>query len=168
MIHRCFGRAIRLMLIVLLAAMFLVSMRLSKLPRQHLKLPEGLRLRIIQWSEDLVKPDNSRIFFHETSGRQRLSFRQSCAVESAAKHNPSRSVQVFLSSEQLNFSSPWISALENYSNVIVVLVNEEEYFSQSPFAEWFQKGEWKKSPFRTEHMSDYIRILTLYKGIQPR
>ncbi len=169
MIHRWISRAVKLLLMGLLSILFLVSLRLTLVPRHRMNPPPpNLQLKIIEWSEDRVKPDNWRIFFHETSGRQNLSFRQSCAVESAAKHNPSRSVQIFMLAHQLNYSDPWISALEHYRNVAVILVDEEEYFRSSPLEEWFNKGEWRKSRFKKEHMSDYIRILSLYKGIKPQ
>ena len=39
---------------------------------------------------------NNRIFFHhQTSGRVNFSFRQSCSIGSAARHNPQRLVQIF-------------------------------------------------------------------------
>ena len=163
MIHRWINKAARLLLIVLSTTLVIANVRQMMLPR-HPRPPPDLKLRIIYWSEDSVKPDNRRIFFHETSGRNALSMRQSCAVESAAKNNPTRAVQIFMSTDHVNYSSPWIRALEHYSNVAVILVDEEEYFYQSPFEDWYQRGEWKKSRFRKEHMSDYIRILSLYKG----
>lgn len=163
MFHRWINRAARLLLITLSTALFIANLRQFTMPR-HPKPPLNLKLRIIHWSEDKVKPDNRRIFFHETSGRNFLRMRQSCAVESAAKHNPSRAVQIFMLTDHLDYSQPWISALENYTNVAVILVDDEEYFTGSPFEEWYRKGEWKTSKFKMEHMSDYIRILSLYKG----
>ena len=51
------------------------------------------------------KIDDKRIFFHETSGRDQLSYRQWCAVESAALHNPSLLIQVFMNGKTINFSA---------------------------------------------------------------
>jgi hypothetical protein len=115
-----------------------------------------------------------RIFFHETSGNAQLNFQQCCAVESAAKHNPDRPVQLFLRpfatdcpfhSESLLFQSPpWLDVLSRYPNVDVILVNEDRYFAGTPLQDWYEKGEWLKSQHKVAHLSDYIRILTLYKG----
>ena len=115
---------------------------------------------------------NDRIFFHETSGRMKLSFRQNCAVESAALHNPQRPVQIFFQPQQqkttttstIDQSSAWFRALSHYSNVQLIVIDDEQlYFKDSPLEDWYRKGEWRNSPYRVQHMSDYIRILSLYK-----
>jgi hypothetical protein len=46
---------------------------------------------------------------------------------------------------------------------VVVIDDEEFYFRNSPLEQWYMKGGWHKSPFRVEHMSDYIRIVSLHK-----
>ena len=113
----------------------------------------------IKWSSSLQKVDNHRILFHETSGRQSLNLRQNCAVESAAKENPSRLVQLFLAIEKLNYSDTWLSVLRQYDNIQVILINETEYFAQSPLESWYREGVWRTSPFYKEHLADYIRML---------
>ena len=115
-----------------------------------------------------------RIFFHETNGNAQLNFQQCCAVESAAKHNPDRPVQVFLRPlvnygcsirpSTLFQSPPWLDVLSRYPNVDVILVNEDRYFAGTQLQDWYEKGEWLKSQHKVAHLSDYIRILTLYKG----
>ncbi|KAI9562628.1 hypothetical protein GHT06_010082 [Daphnia sinensis] len=122
---------------------------------------------------------NRRIFFHETSGRNQLSLQQCCAVESAAKHNPDRPVQLFirpfrdgcpgngLSSSlpsALFHNPPWLDVLSHYPNVAAILLNEDHYFSGTPLQDWYRAGQWLKSQHEVAHLSDYIRILTLYKG----
>ncbi|KAK4006402.1 hypothetical protein OUZ56_011556 [Daphnia magna] len=119
---------------------------------------------------------NLRIFFHETSGKNKLSLIQCCAVESAAKHNPNRLVQLFLRPlencsgsfkmplKSASFYNPaWLEVISEYPNVSPILINEENYFSETPLEEWYRKKEWKNSPYMTEHYSDYIRVLSLYK-----
>lgn len=121
-----------------------------------------------------VYETNQRIFFHETSGRNELGLKQCCVIESAAKNNPDRPVQLFLRpstdcstesslSETLH-SPPWLEVLSQYPNVVSVLVNDHHYFSGTPLEAWYNRGEWRKSRFNTAHLADYIRILTLYKG----
>ncbi|KZS12678.1 lactosylceramide 4-alpha-galactosyltransferase [Daphnia magna] len=123
---------------------------------------------------------NRRIFFHETSGRNQLSLQQCCAVESAAKHNPDRPVQLFIrplkdgclgdgrqSSSHpsaLFHNPPWLDVLSHYPNVAAILLNEDHYFSGTPLQDWYRAGQWLESQHEVAHLSDYIRILTLYKG----
>jgi hypothetical protein len=111
--------------------------------------------------------DSNRIFFHETSGSGSLSFKQCCTVESAAQHNPTRPVQLFMSATSLNVSvtnGPWMDILKNhYSNVDVILVDNDQYFKGSAFQSWYEKGEWRHSRFRTAHLSDYIRLISMYR-----
>lgn len=132
-----------------------------------------------EWAvyESAKKDTDQRIFFHETSGVTELSMKQCCAVESAAKHNPNRPVQLFLrppkdcatfsatsSSSSPFYNPPWLEILSLYPNVEVVLINEGQYFSRTPLEDWYIKGDWRKSKYEIAHLSDYIRILTLYKG----
>lgn len=128
------------------------------------------------YDDQLQNNKNDRIFFHETSGKNKLSLVQCCAVESAAKYNPGRPVQVFLrpskfcsvdpaSKVSTSFHNPvWLEILSNYSNVSVILLNEEHYFVGTELEVWYNRGEWRNSRFEIAHLSDYIRILTLKKG----
>ena len=117
--------------------------------------------------------DDDRIFFHETSGRMELSFKETCAIESAALHNPQRPVQVFFQPQQLqqqstaaaiDQSSAWIRVLNRYANVQVIVIDDEGlYFKDSPLEDWYREGKWRNSPYRATHMSDYIRVVSLMK-----
>ena len=135
----------------------------------HLPLRTTGSPNIINWTRPNATnaSNNDRIFFHETSGRMELSFRQCCAVESAALHNPRRPIQVFFqpqSNTNFNSSSAWFQVLNQYPNVQVILIDDEElYFRDSPLEDLYHKGQWRDSRWRVQHMSDYIRILSLYK-----
>ncbi|XP_057368265.1 lactosylceramide 4-alpha-galactosyltransferase-like [Daphnia carinata] len=120
---------------------------------------------------------DQRIFFHETSGTNELNFRQCCAVESAAKNNPDRPVQLFLRPlfischEHLSshpsdfFHKPlWLDILSNYPNIEAILLNEDYYFAGTPLQSWYNAGKWRKTEHETVHFSDYIRFLTMHKG----
>lgn len=107
--------------------------------------------------------DSRRIFFHETSGNGRLSFRQCCAIESAAKNNPTRPVTLYISADNLSDTKPWLDVLRQYENIAVELVDNAKWFQGSPFQVWYDKGEWRNSRFRTVHLSDYIRLISLYE-----
>ena len=77
-------------------------------------------------------------------------------------------MQLFLTIDHhFNYSeidSTWLSVLGQYSNVQVILINETEYFEHSPLESWYREGVWRTSPFCKEHMADYIRMLSLFKG----
>ena len=100
-------------------------------------------------NQNNVRPSNNddRIFFHETSGRMELSFRQNCAVESSALHNPQRSVQVFFQPQQQSTAAAidqssaayWIRVLNRYANVQVIVIDDEAlFFKDSPLEDWYR------------------------------
>lgn len=128
-------------------------------------------LKIIRWSSGM-KDDNNyndrRIFFHVTKTRStnRFNQRQTCAVESTAKHNPDRPIQVFIQRESVDSKAPFFTILGHYQNVTIVLLDEvENYFRNSPLEKIYQTAPWNASLFGATHFSDYIRALSLYKGI---
>lgn len=107
----------------------------------------------------------NRIYFHETTRRNALNGRQSCAIESAAMHNPEKPVHVFmLQTEEFDYSSPWLKVLSKYPNIEIVFVREEDYFKNTPLEDWYEKGEWRTSPYSYIHLSDYMRMLSEYKA----
>ncbi len=127
----------------------------------------GFTIRITKWAPDGETEHgnyNRRIFFHETSGRGNLSLRQTCTIESTAKNNPHRPIQIFMTTNQLDYSSPWLSVLQNYGNVSVVLVDLDEYFANTQLETWYKEQEWTTSMYKIVHLSDYIRVVTLQKG----
>ena len=135
---------------------------------------ENTKKNVFVWSSmrHLLNSSDDRIFFHETSGKMELSFRQNCAIESAALHNPQRPVQIFFQPQQqsnassaIEQSSAWFRALSRYANVQVIVIDDDAlYFKDSPLEDWYTKGEWRNSPYRVQHMADYIRMVTLKKG----
>ena len=123
-----------------------------------------------------ISQDDRRIFFHETSGLNELSLRQCCAIESAAKHNLDRPIQLFLRPPQncsagyynlslySSHNPAWLEVLSQYSNIAVILINEDHYFAGTSLEQWYRKGEWRNSRYEKAHLSDYIRMLTLEQG----
>ena len=78
----------------------------------------------------LLLSDDKRIYFHETAGHDHLNLRQLCAVESAAKKNPDRSVQIFFQTNHVNLTvDPLVSILRGYPNIAVILINVTDYFA---------------------------------------
>ena len=110
------------------------------------------------------KIDDKRIFFHETSGRDQLSYRQWCAVESAALHNPSRLIQVFMNGKTINFSDILsISVLSLYGNIIITLLDEKEYFKETSLNDWYTKGSWRNSSYKITHLAQYTRMVSMWR-----
>lgn len=109
--------------------------------KRNVTIDDALRnVRIKKWTADSTNEhSNRRIFFHETSGRSRLTLRQCCAVESAAKNNPTRPVELYLSVDQLlDFDQikACVTVLDNYPNVDIFLVDNDEYFKGTVLENW--------------------------------
>ena len=108
------------------------------------------------------------IFFHAASGKNYLNFRESCSIESAAKHNPDRSVTLLMvTNGNLDYNSPWVTVINKYSNVKVSLIENsqlEDYFRDSPIKEWLFVAEWAFSRFKAEHLAQYMALVTLYRN----
>ncbi|XP_011701725.1 PREDICTED: uncharacterized protein LOC105458251 [Wasmannia auropunctata] len=116
------------------------------------------------------KPTPGRnIFFHETScfGEEGLTLnpRQACAVESAARMNPSMTVYLlFVSkSEFSNSTREIVRHLHNYPNVRIRHIDPQRYVKETPLEAWYTSGVLKKSHWPVSHMSDMLRYLTLWK-----
>ena len=95
--------------------------------------------QIFRWSRSKTLPkkaaeilsDHERIYFHETTGHGSLNLRQLCAVESAAKENPKRSVQIFFQTDKINLTGPLGFVLKKYPNIAVILINASDYFAET-------------------------------------
>lgn len=90
-----------------------------------------MRNRTLSPWESSILTQQERIYFHETTGHESLNLRQLCAVESAAKNNPDRSVQIFLQSDRVSLSGPLELVLKTYTNVVIVLINASDYFAET-------------------------------------
>ncbi|KAH8409418.1 hypothetical protein KR222_003392, partial [Zaprionus bogoriensis] len=127
----------------------------------------------------LLSPDQPvsgrTIFFHETKRHSiashyvlNLTARQACSIESAALHNPNFKVFVLFSSslhlpkaEDKRFAL--LNAILSYENVQLRQVNLKRYAKDTPVEQWVAKGQLLRSSFLTEHTSDLLRLLSLYR-----
>ncbi|XP_034099867.2 lactosylceramide 4-alpha-galactosyltransferase-like isoform X1 [Drosophila albomicans] len=122
---------------------------------------------------DRTPPPGRSIFFHETkchpSDRPNifnLSARQACSIESAALNNPNFQVYLlfatptYTSDDQKN---PILDALRSYKNINLRSLNIWRYAKDTPIEQWVKKGDVFQSKFLTEHMSDLLRLITLYR-----
>ena len=112
-----------------------------------------------------IVDNHRRIFFHETSGNATLNIKQCCTVESMAKHNPELPVHVYLSSgERPQPLDPCPDhVLRHYANIKTELVDNSRYFTETRLHDWYESGVWRWSPSSVSHLSQHIRLVTIYK-----
>jgi len=111
---------------------------------------------------------NNSIFFLETTchrGNLKISVRQACAIESAARLNPDHDVFLLLPSpvKKVNDFEPQIQALFTYSNFRLRHINTNTFFEGTPLKSWWRKGVLRKSKWPRPHASDILRYVALWK-----
>lgn len=122
----------------------------------------------------LDQPNNvtDNIFFHDTSclsdGIVRLNVRQACAIESAARANPTSSVYVLFASpsgfDRTAAAEAVIAALSSgYRNVHWRRLNLTTYAQDTPVARWIHTPALFGSAYLFSHMSDLVRMLSLFR-----
>lgn len=95
--------------------------------------------------------------------------RQSCAIESAARANPDWDIFVLFASPRglwndSSIPTPlFIEILQTYPNVYLRNIDLWAFADETPAAGWLNNGELFKSRYLREHVSDLLRLLTLYK-----
>ncbi|EDW63845.2 uncharacterized protein Dvir_GJ10917, isoform C [Drosophila virilis] len=116
-------------------------------------------------------PPGRTIFFIESScyrsesqyNMSSIKAHQACAIESAALHNPKFQVFVLFACSIRNESVPIIDALLSYKNVQFRSINLDRYAEDTPIADWLKKGDLFKSSYLMFHLSDLLRLITLYR-----
>ncbi|XP_034474390.1 lactosylceramide 4-alpha-galactosyltransferase-like [Drosophila innubila] len=115
------------------------------------------------------------IFFLETSCPHnphslQLTARQACAIESAALHNPNFQVFVLFASPRNHpqdnssgINEPLIDAILSYPNVQLRQLNLMRYAADTPIDDWFKDGQLFRSSYMVVHISDLLRLVTLYR-----
>lgn len=122
--------------------------------------------------EDIVK--DKSIFFLETSCNSYhsekilINGRQACAVESAARMNPNRTVYLFYASpgvfqDDQSESDGLIRNLMSYSNIKLQYLNIKKFVQGTPVEKLWTDEKIYKSKYVLPHMSDILRYLTLWK-----
>lgn len=94
--------------------------------------------------------------------------RQACAVESAALHHPNRDIFILHASpvgypKDKRVLSPVVEALRKYSNIHFRNVNVEQFAMNTPIQKWFETGELFTTKYLRVHLSDFIRLLIMYR-----
>ncbi len=130
---------------------------------------ENLR-RQFQWRQDPWESiDNQQIFMNGVTIRGDLNARQSCAAESTAKHNLNRVVKIYLSiscdyEESYPENTMLKKILQQYNNINVIFLNETLYFKKTVLENWYNERIWEKSPHKCVHLSEFLRLVSLFKG----
>ena len=103
-------------------------------------------------------------FVLETSGASTLDSRQACSLQSLAKHNPHLTIHLLMTGPRVDLDSVNIKTLRtNYLNVFITKIDLDDYFIATPLEFWYFCSDWKNGKYRVAHLSDALRLLTLYK-----
>lgn len=93
--------------------------------------------------------------------------RQACAIESAARLNPTRDIFVIFASpvgvKDNEMLPQFYNKLQTYGNVHVRNMNLWRYSFETPLFDWLKGNKLFDSAYLFEHMSDIVRAMTLYK-----
>lgn len=106
------------------------------------------------------------VWFSVCSVLNNFSFHsQACAIESAAFHNTNRSVFVLFASPVSfpNSKSDNIDVLRSYTNIHFMNMNMLAFVAGTPVENFYHSGKLFTSKYFIEHMSDFLRLLVLYK-----
>ncbi len=131
--------------------------------------PEGkIEVRISQWQQGYLEAiDSLRIVLHKTSGRDYLNVRQNGAVESAARHNADHPIYLFMrrTPSHGNTSDVWLTVLRRYNNEEAIQIGDDIVYSNNTalFIQ-FKTSQWRINAERNDHLADYIRSVTLFRG----
>ena len=117
-----------------------------------------MEVRISQWRQGYLEAiDSRRIVLHETSGRGYLNVRQSCAVESAARHNADRPIHFFImrrTPSHGNTSDVWLTVLSRYNNVEVIQIGDDiVYSNNTALFIRFKTSQWRINAERNGHLT---------------
>ncbi|CAG0902009.1 unnamed protein product, partial [Cyprideis torosa] len=110
----------------------------------------------------LRRHETHPIFLVETRGRESLTTRIACAVESAAKYHPNSKIFLLMTSEFLVLDPSSLSVLQ-IKNVNVAYLNLKDFFEGTALDSWFHSKERRSSPHVVSHTSDAIRFALLYE-----
>lgn len=111
------------------------------------------------------QPSLNSIFFIETSCQGRLTSRQACSIEAAARAHPRRTIYVLFSApiSKTTLKSKASARLLLFYNIKFVRILFRNYAKNTPLDTMIKSTPFSKSKWWIEHTSDIIRCLTLYK-----
>ncbi|XP_043557633.1 alpha-1,4-N-acetylglucosaminyltransferase-like [Chiloscyllium plagiosum] len=109
------------------------------------------------------------IIFLQTSTELNPSPLVMCSIESAARLNPNKPVYFFMKAFTGNVSAyrepeyKGIPLLSSFKNVIILPLNPEELFNNTPLAGWYEKVDPSKEEYWIHVLSDGCRLALLWK-----
>lgn len=105
-----------------------------------------------------VMTQNFNIFFIESNmNRSVLSLRQTCAIESAARHNPDANVYLYTLRAHVN-SSLSVPLFSKYPNLRLIDFRPEEFFqNDTNLVGFWKNGSMMNSIYAPAHLSDFLR-----------
>ncbi|XP_013789196.1 lactosylceramide 4-alpha-galactosyltransferase-like [Limulus polyphemus] len=109
--------------------------------------------------------ESENIFFSETSGRCYLTTRESCSIESAAKHNPTSRIRFIYTCNNLKelIKDKVFQIIYRMRNVEAVQLNVLQDFSEFPLAKWYQSEDFEKTRNKPVGLSDGLRYTLIRK-----
>ncbi|CAN7998490.1 unnamed protein product, partial [Ixodes hexagonus] len=104
-------------------------------------------------------------FFLETAGSTCLNSRESCSIESAARQNPGFTVFLLTlwGTQRCKYATTYLDNLKHLRNFKVARVDVKSLVNGTALNGWYHSDVWIVSPFRTNHFSDALRLLVLWK-----
>lgn len=119
-----------------------------------------------------LNESDRQIFFIETTCAEKcecaatLDDRKICAIESTARLHPTYKVYVLIVNSEgfkPNHKIDLIERMFEYENVYLRKVNLTEYSKNTPLEQFFATKRYVASGHMRTHLSDILRMLTLYK-----
>lgn len=110
--------------------------------------------------------EEQKAFLLETSGRHELNARQACSLESLARQNPHLKIYVLIAVDpkrEKNDNGFLEAILKTYSNVKQEIVDLNAYIANTPLETWYYCSNWTVGRHRIAHLSDALRVLTVWK-----
>jgi lactosylceramide 4-alpha-galactosyltransferase len=107
----------------------------------------------------------SAIFFLETSGRPFYTPRDLCALESAARHHPNKTIVMGTSSQYLLNTAIQLAVTSRHKNIQFVRFNFTALALRTPLEDWLvdrPDHPLKLGSTGVEHSSDILRCVVLY------
>lgn len=148
----------------------LTSSELYRCYKKEFYIKDATKLPDLLNESNKQPRSNKTIFFLVTNclhdGLVRLTARQACAIESAARINAELDIFVLFSSPayiQDNLENGVVKSLSTYENVHLRYSNPWRFTEGTPAEDFFKNGFIFKSPFAFTHLSDLLRIVTLWK-----
>lgn len=141
----------------------------KKVPNKECKIPISenvIPLKKLESENEWLEKE--KLFFLETSGRNHLQNRQSCAIESAVKHAGELDILVVMVADHLDLSAnnatrQLYQEFANSGKLHFRTVNVDDVFEGTALQEVQESGRLANSPHPIVHLSDALRLVLIEK-----